>query len=161
MNKFEFLNSITSQNASSLISNLQTIKEKILSDENLAKIDTSDLRAKLDESSEAANMIVADLERSATLLYMYQENADTQLLSLFLLIDRTILDYKSAYEASVYYDKNWFSNTLFSQEGKIKLAYHLMKAISVYCKDNIETLDMIANASSTMLQYIRYPRNVS
>lgn len=101
----------------------------------------------------------SSLKKLSLVIELYQRQTDTTIPQLKILWDSTIVDYKSAYNASITYNKEFFSNTMFSENGKRDLASHLLALINLYTKNNTETLSMIANGDPQILAYICWPRN--
>jgi hypothetical protein len=113
---------------------------------------------KVDFDIDYVIMLRAENDRLSTLLNLYQDKIDQDLPNLKIEIDLSIYDYSTAYEATVFYSKDWFANSLLSDDGKVEFATYLLGAIKTYCSANTETLKMIAAGDSEILAYIRIPR---
>lgn len=113
---------------------------------------------KVDFDVDYVIMLRAENERLSSLLGLYQEKIDQDLPNLKIEIDLSIYDYSSAYEATVFYSKDWFANSLLSDDGKVQFAEYLLAAISTYCSANVQTLKMISAANADIMSYVRIPR---
>ena len=71
-----------------------------------------------------------------------------------------IRDYKSAYDATLFFTKEWFSNTFMSIDGKVELARYIYELAYPYCKSNLDTLRMVKDREPSIVLYISYPRSV-
>jgi hypothetical protein len=71
---------------------------------------------------------------------------------------REITTYKQAYDATMYYDKGWFSRLFLSVEAKVDLAGYLLTVLQPLCNSNLDTLQMISNRDPDIILYITWPR---
>jgi hypothetical protein len=71
----------------------------------------------------------------------------------------TLNTYTKAYDATMFYTKGWFSRLFLSIEAKVDLANYLLSVIEPLCKSNLDTLKMVANRDSDMIQYVSWARD--
>jgi hypothetical protein len=115
-------------------------------------------RDAIDYSENDVKMLQDEIERLSNLVNLYQDRADLALPDIKDLINRSVFDYKTGYNATIYYDADWFANALFSEQGKVELADYILNVIKTYCNDNLDLLESISNTESDIMEYIRYPR---
>ncbi len=113
----------------------------------------------IDESINSVIMLKRTLRQFELLVDTFQQKADKNIEPFKFYLDNLIYNYKTAYDATERFNKDWFANQMFSEQGKIELASYMLKSISTYCKDNTQTLSMIANGDVDLLNYIRLPKD--
>lgn len=128
------------------------------------KEDVEDKPGVEEDISEAVQAKLDILETSIDQLSDYilkiQESQDRSVLPILKnQINDSIQNYTTAYDATMFYTKGWFSCQYLSVEGKVELARYLLSIITPYCKSNLETLKLIHNRNPDMILYITYPRD--
>lgn len=150
-------------NVDKLVQNLQNIKISMQAAqsgvEDPAKSTT--VANSVDESVNAVIMLKRTLRQFELLVANFQHKADKTIPQFKNYVDNLIHDYRTAYDATENFNKDWFSNQMYSENGKIEIAAKLLNAVLLYCNDNTETLTMIANGDIDILSYIRLPRGYS
>jgi hypothetical protein len=122
----------------------------VLAADNQVANEVSELRSEIDYLNDRLNQVGAVLER-------YETFMDGQLPSMTIMVEASISDYNTAYQATLTYDTAWFRLLLMSIEGKIQFAGVLYGAISKYTLDNIETVKLIADRNPEILVVINEP----
>jgi hypothetical protein len=158
MNNFNsFLRNLTAQTSiEKVLADLEQIKNRkaiIQSDQQVASDEKT-----LDTTIETVKMLRDEVYRLSSLVNLYELEKEKDVETIQALTYINITDYKSAYDATTFYDKIWFSKQGLGEEAKISLASNLLLAIQMYCTDNVETLKLIANRNFDMMQFISYPR---
>ena len=138
-----------------VLQNLNEIKVLADSDQTMGP----NVGDKVDNALGLVHDLQSSLSKLSAVIQVYQKQTDTTIPQLKMLWESTVIDYKSAYNASITYNKEFFANTMFSEEGKRSLAAYLLSLITLYTKNNTETLNMIANGNPQILAYISWPRN--
>jgi len=138
-----------------LIADISETVEKVVDVEGIEDDGTNvlELQSKL-------AVLTDSVDQMAEYLNKIQSEMDKSILPVLkTVIDTAIINYATAYDCTTFYTKGWFSRSLMSVEGKIEFASYLIKAITPYCKSNLETLEMIVNRNADMMLYISYFRN--
>lgn len=129
------------------------IKEETEDEPGIEEEVSESIQAKLD-------ILASSVDQLAEYISKFQDTQDKQVLpNLKSQIGDSIIDYKTAYDATIRYNKTWFSNLFLSADGKVDLAKFLIDAIKPYCPSNLETLKMIGDRSPDLTLFIAYPRS--
>jgi hypothetical protein len=115
------------------------------------------IQAAIQDLNAQINSLSVQLISVATMLETYESHLDLQLPSFINTAKAAINDFKSAYDATLNYDKVWFSKLLMSIEAKKSLAQAILMAVSVYTQNNTNTLSMIANGDPVLITEISTP----
>lgn len=120
------------------------VEEQINPQEIVASI-TSNLNILID----AYNIMERKLKR------FEQEARNALFNNLDGVLDRTIVDYQTGYEATLKYNEEWFSQVLLDEPTKIELAGRLLFYIEKFCSSNLKTLKNIAQGNPMVIESIR------
>lgn len=160
MNSFsDFLRSIgTEFTLSTIAKNLDEIKEEVerVKPDNLITAQTS-IGSKITDLSNEINNLKQQLDAASDILTYYQDYEDKKLKKMIDTAEDFIINYKTAYDITVMYDKSWFSRLILTLEAKIQFAAALYDMVTKFTKDNTETLYLIANRDTDILNFIKFP----
>lgn len=148
-----------------LVPNVKTLVLKADESEENAEADRKEAQKqqenpRVDFDLDYVTMLRAENERQGYLINLLQGKIDEAVPALKVDMDLSILDYTSAYDATVFYSKDWFANSLLSDDAKVDLATYLLTRVQQYCDSNLETLQMISEGDADMISYIRVPRDL-
>jgi hypothetical protein len=104
-----------------------------------------DLESGIDQMADYLNRIQSSIDRAY--LPVLKET-----------VTSGVKNYKSAYDCTMFYTKEWFSNVYMSIDGKVELARFIYETVYPFCKSNLDTLRMIKDRESDIVLYISYPR---
>lgn len=74
------------------------------------------------------------------------------------VLERTIINYQTAYEATLKYNEDWFADALISDGAKVELAAKLLYAVRKFCPSNLKTLELVSQRDSGMMAQIQAPK---
>jgi hypothetical protein len=72
-------------------------------------------------------------------------------------ISAAATSYRTAYDMTTFYSKEWFSRLFFTVDGKQDLALHLLSVVKPFNVLNTGTFEAIINEDPDMLEYISTP----
>lgn len=90
---------------------------------------------------------------------MLEESTRQNLEGLKDSISEAAVSYRTAYDMTTFYTKEWFSRLFMTIDGKQDLALHLMNAVKPYGVQNTGTWEAIINENPDVLEFISTPHN--
>lgn len=99
-----------------------------------------------------------DYEQLNSLLTKVLEESTRQNLEgLKDVITEAAVDYRTAYDMTTFYSREWFSRLFMTIDGKQDLAFHLISTVKPFNVLNVVTWEAIVNEDPMMLEYISTP----
>lgn len=96
-------------------------------------------------------------ELNSLLAKVLEESTRQNLDGLKDSISVAALDYRTAYDMTTFYTKQWFSRLFFTIDGKQDLALHLLNTVQKFGVQNTGCFEAIVNENPDVLEYISSP----
>lgn len=122
-------------------------------------LDTEQFQATIDEIRDQMLALLQRYDLLVNKLTRLEAAQDDALFSdLDGVLERTIVDYQTAFEATLKYNENWFATALISDSAKVEFAAKLLFIIRKFCPSNLKTLELVSQRDSGMLAQIQTPK---
>lgn len=143
-------------------SKLQLLFQKlpaIASDEDEDKVKNTDEEVDVNMDLLQLSRLQFWLDKFINLEYHLHTKNHGNLDNIITGIESYIVDFKTATDSLSFYNLNWFSELLMSDEDKSLIASHLLDNIIRYAGKSLDTeyLVKIKNLDTTILNKIRFP----
>ncbi len=118
-------------------------------------------QAQLDDIRAQLLTLSDQFDRMSNKLTRFERQAHADLFGdLDGVLERTIINYQTGYEATLKYNEDWFADALLGEDSKAELASRLLTAIRKFCRSNLKTLELIADRDPGIMKQIQAPQQI-